>query len=126
MNDCRLGVSPVNYPDPDPAVGDADGCAKCSDNVTRWRRGGGGVRGYSNIKVVYMCHGGFKNRGLREWTVTENGGGGGGGFQNWPTREKKGFWSFLSFCLYVLTSVEDIRRGSVYKCKNNKETYIFF
>ena len=24
---------------------------------------------------------------------------------------------FLSFFLYVLTSVEDIRRGSVYKCK---------
>ena len=24
---------------------------------------------------------------------------------------------FISFCLYVLTSMEDIRRGSVYKCK---------
>ena len=26
---------------------------------------------------------------------------------------------FLSFCLYVLTSVEDIRRGSVYKSKSS-------
>ena len=30
------------------------------------------------MKVVYMCHGGFKNRGLRERLLTEN-----GGFQNW-------------------------------------------
>ena len=33
------------------------------------------------MNVVYMSHGGFKNRGLRE-PLTEN-----GGFQNWPTRE---------------------------------------
>ena len=31
------------------------------------------------MKVVYtgMCHGGFKNRGLRERPLTENGSGGG-------------------------------------------------
>ena len=44
-----------------------------------------------------MCHGGFKNKGLRVWPFTEN-----GGFQNWPTREK--IWDFGA--------------------KNNKETYI--
>ena len=49
------------------------------------------------MKLVYMCHGGFKNRGLRERPLTGN-----GGFQNWPTREKGGFVA-----------------------KNNKETYIF-
>ena len=44
----------------------------------------GGV--YSNMKVVYMCHGGFKNRALRERPLTKKWGG--GGFQNWPTRKK--------------------------------------
>ena len=28
------------------------------------------------MEVVYMCHGGFKNMGLRERSLTENGGGG--------------------------------------------------
>ena len=49
--------------------------------------GGAGRVGYSNMKVVYMCHGRFKYRGRREWSLTENGAGG-GGFQNWPTRDK--------------------------------------
>ena len=30
------------------------------------------------MKMVYMCHGWFKNRGLRERPLTENDGGGGG------------------------------------------------
>ena len=34
----------------------------------------GGV--YSDMKVVYMCHGGFKNRALRERPLTKKGGGG--------------------------------------------------
>ena len=37
-------------------------------------RGGGGVGVYSNLKVVYMCHREFKNRGLKEQSLTENGG----------------------------------------------------
>ena len=39
------------------------------------------------MKVVYMCHGGFKNRELRERPLLKMGGG--GGFQNWPIRKKK-------------------------------------
>ena len=27
---------------------------------------------YSNMKAVYMCHGGFKNRGLKERPLTGN------------------------------------------------------
>ena len=27
------------------------------------------------MKAVYMCHGGFKNKGLKERPLTENGGG---------------------------------------------------
>ena len=38
---------------------------------------------------IYMYHGGFKNRGLRERSLTENVGG--WGFRDWPTREKEGF-----------------------------------
>ena len=38
--------------------------------VCGWVRGG-----YSNMKVVYMCYGGFKITGLRERPLTENRGG---------------------------------------------------
>ena len=41
--------------------------------------------GYSNMKLVYMCHGGFKIGGLRSGPLLKIGGG---GFQNWLTREK--------------------------------------
>ena len=50
------------------------------------RGAGGEVLKYES--GIYMCHGGFKNRGLRERPLTKN-----RGFQNWPTCEKKGFWS---------------------------------
>ena len=35
------------------------------------------------MKMVYMCHGGFNNRGLREHPLTEN-----GELSELPTREK--------------------------------------
>ena len=40
-------------------------------------------------------------------------------FDNMGKKKKKCHFChfFLSFFLYVLTSVEDIRRGSLYKCK---------
>ena len=38
------------------------------------------------MKVVYMCHGGFKIRGLGSGPLLKMGWG--VGFQNWPTREK--------------------------------------
>ena len=47
-----------------------------------------GVGGYSNIKVVYVCHAGFKNGGLREQPLTEN-----GGLSELPHMGKKGIWS---------------------------------
>ena len=37
-------------------------------------RGGGEGRGYSNMKLVYMCRTGFKRGVLREQPLTENGG----------------------------------------------------
>ena len=46
--------------------------------------------GVSNMKVVYMCHGGFKNTGFRERPLTKYGGGG-AGFHMWPTRDKSDF-----------------------------------
>ena len=42
--------------------------------------------GYSNMKVVYMCHGGFEIGGLWSGPLLEM-----RCFQNWPTRKKKGF-----------------------------------
>ena len=44
------------------------------------------------MKVLYLCHGGFKNRLLREWPVTANGwgrGGGGEAFRTGPHVKKK-------------------------------------
>ena len=41
------------------------------DQLAPLPRGGRG--GYSNMKLVCMCHTGFKNGGLREWPLTENG-----------------------------------------------------
>ena len=40
------------------------------------------------MKVVYMCHGGFKNRGLRDRPLTEN-----GRLSELAYTCKKGFWS---------------------------------
>ena len=51
------------------------------------------------MKVVYMRHGRFKNRGLRERPLTENGGG--GAFRTGPHVKRR------------------------FGAKNNKQTYIF-
>ena len=41
------------------------------------------------MKVVYMCRVQFKNWGLREWPLTEN-----GELSEWPLTEKLGgFWN---------------------------------
>ena len=47
--------------------------------------------GYSNMKLVYMCRARFKNGGLRERPLTENGGG--GAFRAAPHGKNRGFWS---------------------------------
>ena len=48
MSDCRFGVSPVNYPDPDP------GHELCASVNETFFLGGGGVRGGVSCPLVSL------------------------------------------------------------------------
>ena len=65
------------------------------------------------MEVVYRCHGGFKNRGLRARPLTENECvcGGGGAFKTGP-HVKKGFGSCTGRKSGVFRSCQDQKCGS--------------